>query len=135
MLKELKPCPFCGEADAYFYKYESIIDVICPKCNLVGSIIIKGSCSNIEKYDKPECNIPPKFVASPSNIEATRYNTSELTWTTEKPHVAGWYWFRPIDTCTNKPGPSAPIYYVEGSDILNTLQYGEFAGPISEQEG
>ena len=68
-------------------------------------------------------------------MAAIKDNTPELTWTTEKPHIEGWYWFRPIDIDTNIPGPNVPFYYVKGTDILEIFQYGEFAGPIPEPEG
>lgn len=104
----------------------------CPACNNVESIIhmsfIAGKTIWFVECDDDNCAHHGKACFTEADaIAAWNSMPRALTWTTEPPKVAGWYWWRDV----SHKG-EATIQYMSQSQVerLKTYPGEEWAGPI-----
>lgn len=117
-MPELKPCPICSSLSVGLCPGEDEItheiynQAFCTSCGASGPRVFADEISAIAAW-----NSPPRA----------------LTWTTEPPKVAGWYWCMDIDKSEGYPIIS---YYDDWaiSTVLPKINQGkvrfEWAGPI-----
>ena len=109
-MPELKPCPICS----------SLSVGLCPgEDEITHEIYNQAFCTS--------CGVsgPRVFADEISAIAAWNSMPRALTWTTDPPKVAGWYWVR----CT--AADDFPIIkHVAQRDATAALLKREWAGPI-----
>ena len=122
MPEQLKPCPACGFAetddDRFALSYRLATQLICPKCGVYGptgeeyedAITAWNSLPRRPDYNDVDCAGCPER------------RRSALTWTTEPPKVAGWYWHH------MPPAFGTVVEYFDPE--ISEAGCGQWAGPI-----
>ena len=142
-MPELKPCPACGSMSvqlmlSYSPWFTTASHVLCIDCQMQGPIACSQREEDAIDIQDLEC------LAEPTGFEITAiaaWNAlpRALTWTTEPPKVAGWYWMREIDGDPTKTTMIAYAYYgIAGVRLRSPLgcrmksaSAYEYAGPIA----
>ncbi|MDY0204809.1 MAG: Lar family restriction alleviation protein [Desulfovibrio desulfuricans] len=135
-MPELKPCPFCGaqptlRENIYYGSGEYLASINCPCINgdVAESYFLRSGETQKQATNK--------------SIAAWNTRTEPLpralTWTTEPPKVAGWYWCRPstlnMPRCVEVYGAWEQLMFGSKRDDYNpqmpvTREGFEWAGPI-----
>lgn len=122
-MPELKPCPICSSLSVGLCPGEDEItheiynQAFCTSCGVSGPRVFADEISAIAAWNSPRA----------------------LTWTTEPPKVAGWYWCRPSELnmprCVEVYGAREQLMFGSKRDDFNpqvpvTKEGFEWAGPI-----
>lgn len=142
-MPELKPCPACGgdnveclvctiNADE---KQDVHFHIACEACYTSGPIADNGKIAADKWNSLPRR--PDYNDVDCAGCPERRHNA--LTWTTEPPKVAGWYWCRPsklnMPRCVEVYGAWEQLMFGSKRDDYNpqipvTREGFEWAGPI-----
>lgn len=134
-MPKLKPCPFCGAQptlrENIYGSGEYLASINCPCINgdVAESYFLRSGETQKQATNK-------SIAAWNTRTESL---PRALTWTTEPPKVAGWYWCRPstlnMPRCVEVYGAWEQLMFGSKRDDFNpqmpvTREGFEWAGPI-----
>ena len=130
-MPELKPCPACGSRGVIcILDDDEMYSVDCGNCAM------RGPAEHNPDFAEAAWNSLPRRPDY-NDVDCAgcpERRRSALTWTTEPPKAAGWYWWR-----TSKGqnvniiqvwSRSGVLGYCFDTEFITTLDRGEWAGPI-----
>lgn len=135
-MSELKPCPACGSRDVHLLLGDDeVYSVDCGNCAM------RGPAEHFPDFAGAAWNSLPRHPDY-NDVDCAgcpERRRGYLTWTTEPPKVAGWYWCRPstlnMPRCVEVYGAWEHLMFGSKRDDFNpqmpvTRKGFEWAGPI-----